>query len=80
MTAFAFDISATDGAARKGRATTAHGTFETPCFMATGTAATVEGDALGRCPGDRGRAGNLQHLSFDAAADRRTGGASRRAA
>lgn len=42
MTAFAFDIFKTDGKARRGRVTTAHGTFETPAFMATATAATVK--------------------------------------
>lgn len=42
MTAFGFTISAKDSAARRGQITTAHGTFETPCFMATGTAATVK--------------------------------------
>ena len=42
MTAFAFDISASCGAARRGKVTTAHGGFETPCFMATATAATVK--------------------------------------
>ncbi|MFA4994497.1 MAG: tRNA guanosine(34) transglycosylase Tgt [Bdellovibrionales bacterium] len=42
MTAFSFTISSTDKAARRGRVTTAHGTFETPAFMATATAATVK--------------------------------------
>ena len=42
MTLFHFDISARDAAARRGRVTTAHGSFETPCFMATATAATVK--------------------------------------
>lgn len=42
MSVFTFEISATDGAARRGRVATAHGTFETPCFMATATAATVK--------------------------------------
>ena len=42
MTAFSFTISATDGSARRGRITTAHGTFETPAFAATATAATVK--------------------------------------
>jgi len=42
MTKFAFDIFATDKNARRGRVTTAHGTFETPAFMATATAATVK--------------------------------------
>ncbi len=42
MTSFSFDIFSTDKAARRGRVTTAHGTFETPVFMATATAATVK--------------------------------------
>src|ERR1700761_4654039 len=42
MTAFGFTISATDGAARRGRITTAHGSFETPGFAAAATAATVK--------------------------------------
>ena len=42
MSAFSLRLSATDKAARRGRVTTAHGTFETPCFMATATAATVK--------------------------------------
>lgn len=42
MTAFSFTLSASDGAARRGRVTTAHGSFETPAFMATATAATVK--------------------------------------
>lgn len=39
---FSFDISATDGAARRGLVTTAHGAFQTPAFMATATTATVK--------------------------------------
>ena len=42
MSIFRFTISATDGKARRGQVSTAHGTFETPCFMATATAATVK--------------------------------------
>jgi len=42
MAKFTFDIFGTDKAARRGRVTTAHGTFETPTFMATATAATVK--------------------------------------
>jgi queuine tRNA-ribosyltransferase len=42
MSAFGFTISATDGSARRGRVTTAHGTFDTPAFAATATAATVK--------------------------------------
>ena len=43
MTTFRFEVVSTDKAARRGRVTTAHGTFETPVFMATATAATVKG-------------------------------------
>ncbi len=38
-----FDVSATDGAARRGQLSTAHGTVETPAFMTVGTAGTVKG-------------------------------------
>jgi len=37
-----YAVLARDGAARRGRLTTAHGTVETPAFMAVGTAATVK--------------------------------------
>jgi queuine tRNA-ribosyltransferase len=37
-----FDLLATDGRARRGRLTTAHGTVETPAFMPVGTAGTVK--------------------------------------
>ncbi|MCW5735253.1 MAG: tRNA guanosine(34) transglycosylase Tgt [Enhydrobacter sp.] len=37
-----FDLMGTDGAARRGRLTTAHGTVETPTFMPVGTAGTVK--------------------------------------
>jgi queuine tRNA-ribosyltransferase len=37
-----FTLLGTDGAARRGRITTAHGTIETPAFMPVGTAATVK--------------------------------------
>lgn len=37
-----FDILGRDGAARRGRLGTAHGTIETPAFMPVGTAATVK--------------------------------------
>jgi queuine tRNA-ribosyltransferase len=39
---FHFEVSARDGAARRGRLFTAHGTVETPAFMPVGTAATVK--------------------------------------
>ncbi len=37
-----FTLLGRDGAARRGRVTTAHGTIETPAFMPVGTAATVK--------------------------------------
>jgi queuine tRNA-ribosyltransferase len=37
-----FEITARDGAARRGRLVTAHGPVETPAFMPVGTAATVK--------------------------------------
>ncbi len=42
MTAFSFQVQATDGAARRGRLVTAHGEIDTPAFMPVGTAATVK--------------------------------------
>jgi queuine tRNA-ribosyltransferase len=42
-TAFAFEVLARDGAARRGRLATAHGAVDTPAFMPVGTAATVKG-------------------------------------
>ncbi len=38
-----FEVLASDGAARRGRLSTAHGAINTPAFMAVGTAATVKG-------------------------------------
>jgi queuine tRNA-ribosyltransferase len=40
---FRFELLHTDGAARRGRLHTAHGSVETPVFMAVGTQATVKG-------------------------------------
>jgi queuine tRNA-ribosyltransferase len=40
--AFAFELLATDGRARRGRLITAHGVIDTPAFMPVGTAATVK--------------------------------------
>jgi queuine tRNA-ribosyltransferase len=42
VNAFRHELLATDGAARRGRLHTAHGTVETPAFMPVGTAATVK--------------------------------------
>jgi queuine tRNA-ribosyltransferase len=41
-TDFSFEVLGTDGAARRGRLTTAHGVIDTPAFMPVGTAATVK--------------------------------------
>ena len=43
MTEFRFELLGVDGAARRGRLHTAHGTAETPAFMPVGTAGTVKG-------------------------------------
>lgn len=42
MTDFSFELLKTDGGARLGRVTTAHGDIDTPTFMPVGTAATVK--------------------------------------
>lgn len=42
MTGTGFTLLASDGMARRGQVSTAHGTFETPAFMPVGTAATVK--------------------------------------
>src|SRR5690349_20591297 len=42
MAPFYFRVLATDGAARRGEITTAHGTVATPAFMPVGTQATVK--------------------------------------
>ncbi|MBP0573643.1 tRNA-guanine transglycosylase, partial [Mycobacterium tuberculosis] len=39
---FSFEVHATDGAARRGTVTTAHGAIRTPVFMPVGTQATVK--------------------------------------
>src|SRR6201981_3143887 len=67
-----FEVLARDGAARRGRLTTAHGTIETPCFMPIGTAGTVkamtpEGVAA---TGARLILGNTYHLMLRPGAKR----------
>ncbi len=42
MSVFGFELLITDGRARSGRISTAHGIIETPAFMPVGTAATVK--------------------------------------
>ena len=39
---FGFEITSTDGAARRGRLSTAHGIVNTPAFMPVGTQGTVK--------------------------------------
>jgi queuine tRNA-ribosyltransferase len=59
-----FELLATDGAARRGRLTTAHGVIETPVFMPVGTRGTVKGlgpDDL-RAVGASIVLGNTYHL------------------
>src|SRR5207244_3420210 len=43
MTAFSFSVTHTDGSARRGRMSTAHGDVETPAFMPVGTQGAVKG-------------------------------------
>ena len=42
MSAFGFELLATNGAARRGRLTTPHGVVDTPAFMPVGTQGTVK--------------------------------------
>jgi len=59
-----FDLIKTDGAARRGRVHTAHGDFETPAFMAVGTAATVKALTMEQvaATGTQVILGNTYHL------------------
>ncbi|HET9147494.1 MAG TPA: tRNA guanosine(34) transglycosylase Tgt, partial [Acetobacteraceae bacterium] len=69
---FGFDLLATDGMARRGRIATAHGTAETPAFMAVGTAGTVKAmmaDSV-RATGTEIVLGNTYHLMLRPGAER----------
>ena len=70
--AFAFDLLATDGPARRGRVQTAHGTIETPAFMPVGTAATVKAmqPESVRATGAEILLGNTYHLMLRPGAER----------
>lgn len=59
-----FNLIATDGNARRGCVETAHGTFQTPSFMAVGTAATVKALTMDqvRATGTEVILGNTYHL------------------
>jgi queuine tRNA-ribosyltransferase len=70
--AFGFRIDATDGAARAGTLSTAHGEIETPVFMPVGTAGTVKAmtaDSV-RATGARIVLGNTYHLMLRPGAER----------
>ena len=79
-TRFAFTIAATDGKARTGTIAMQRGEIRTPAFMPVGTAATVKAMKPADVARDRRRHHPRQHLSPDAAAGRRAGGAAGRAA
>jgi len=68
----AFEILARDGAARRGRLTTAHGVVDTPVFMPVGTAGTVKAmtsDGVA-ATGARIVLGNTYHLMLRPGAER----------
>jgi len=72
MTAFPFEISATDGAARTGVLTTARGAIRTPAFMPVGTAGTVKALTTGQvaATGADILLGNTYHLMLRPTAER----------
>ena len=59
-----FNLIKTDGNARRGSVETAHGTFQTPAFMAVGTAATVKALTMDQvaATGTQVILGNTYHL------------------
>jgi queuine tRNA-ribosyltransferase len=67
-----FELLARDGAARRGRLATAHGTIETPVFMPVGTAATVKALTVDmvRATGTEIVLGNTYHLMLRPGAER----------
>ncbi len=72
MTRFAFEVVARDGAARRGRLVTAHGTVDTPAFMPVGTAATVKAliPEMVAATGTQMVLANTYHLMLRPGADR----------
>ncbi|MEQ8228412.1 MAG: tRNA guanosine(34) transglycosylase Tgt [Rhodospirillales bacterium] len=69
---FGFQVSTTDGRARRGRLETAHGPMETPAFMPVGTAATVKAmtpEAVAET-GAQCVLGNTYHLMLRPGAER----------
>jgi queuine tRNA-ribosyltransferase len=69
---FRFELLAEDGAARRGRIHTAHGTVETPAFMPVGTAATVKAmtPAMLEATGAEMVLANTYHLMLRPGAER----------
>ena len=69
---FGFRLIATDGAARTGEVTTAHGAVRTPAFMPVGTQATVKGmhPSAVRATGADILLGNTYHLMLRPGAER----------
>ena len=72
MSESAFTLLATDGAARRGRLFTAHGTVATPAFMPVGTAATVKAltPAMVAAAGAQMVLANTYHLMLRPGAER----------
>ena len=72
MTSFSFQCCATDGRARVGRLTTAHGGVDTPAFMPVGTAGTIKGMLPNNvaATGAQMILGNTYHLMLRPGADR----------
>ncbi|EWY37442.1 queuine tRNA-ribosyltransferase [Skermanella stibiiresistens SB22] len=71
-TGLGFDLIKTDGMARRGRLSTAHGDVETPAFMPVGTVGTVKGMMPGsvRETGAQILLGNTYHLMLRPTAER----------
>jgi len=69
---FAFDLLATDGAARRGRVQTGRGPIDTPAFMPVGTAGTVKGMLTDQvaATGAQILLGNAYHLMLRPGAER----------
>jgi queuine tRNA-ribosyltransferase len=72
VTAFPFELRATDGAARTGVLTTSRGEIRTPAFMPVGTAATVKALTVDqvRQSGADILLGNTYHLMLRPTAER----------
>ncbi len=72
MSDVGFVIAATDGEARRGRLSTAHGTVDTPAFMPVGTAATVKAmtPEMVAAAGAQMVLANTYHLMLRPGADR----------